>query len=122
MNSSLRRSLTRTPPPRLLLSLSSFGSESAAAQPWIYLKHRTPAWGGDVCSRRGMAEVRIPYVDKKLLQIKYARSSGAGGQHVNKTESKVDMRVNLDDVNLPSEVRERLVHLNSHRINKDNEL
>ena len=66
--------------------------------------------------------IHIPYVDESKLIVKFARSSGPGGQvisagledgcriqltrcqHVNKTESKVDMRVRLQDINLPKEV------------------
>jgi protein subunit release factor B len=66
--------------------------------------------------------VEIPYVDKTKLQMKFARSSGPGGQHVNKTESKVDLRVNIGELNLPSEVHERLFELHGGKINKDNEL
>ena len=66
--------------------------------------------------------VDIPFVDKTKLQVKFARSSGPGGQHVNKTESKVDLRVNIEELHLPPEVHERLFQLHGGRINKDNEL
>ena len=66
--------------------------------------------------------VDIPYIDKSKLMVRFARSSGPGGQHVNKTESKVDLRINIGDLNLPPEVHERLLELHGGRINKDNEL
>ena len=66
--------------------------------------------------------VDIPYVDKTKLQMKFARSSGPGGQHVNKTESKVDLRVNIGELKLPPEVHARLLELHGGKINKDNEL
>ena len=42
-----------------------------------------------------------------VQEVKYARSSGPGGQHVNKTESKVDLRVQIDHIQLPPEVSAR---------------
>jgi protein subunit release factor B len=66
--------------------------------------------------------VDIPFVDKTKLMVKFARSSGPGGQHVNKTESKVDLRININELNLPPEVHERLFELHGGKINKDNEL
>ena len=41
---------------------------------------------------------------------------------MNKTESKVDLRVNIEELHLPPEVHERLFQLHGGRINKDNEL
>ncbi|EKX39279.1 hypothetical protein GUITHDRAFT_114715 [Guillardia theta CCMP2712] len=66
--------------------------------------------------------IHIPYVDESKLIIKFARSSGPGGQHVNKTESKVDMRVRLQDINLPKEAMIRLKDIYSSKINKNDEL
>lgn len=122
------------------------------------------------------------YIDPRFIKVKFARSSGPGGQHVNKTESKVDMRecfrltlqlnphvannsgplfattqyrlettnetpfspchrsvflgcgrlmptphamlsgIDLNQLELPPEVHERLFALQAGRINKDNEL
>lgn len=35
-------------------------------------------------------------VPKDCFHLSFARSGGAGGQHVNKTETKVDLRLDLD--------------------------
>lgn len=54
------------------------------------------------------------------LQITFARSSGAGGQNVNKLNTKVEIRFHLDSATwLPLEVRDRLKTNEANRINKE---
>lgn len=62
-----------------------------------------------------MSRIKIP-VDR--LEIRSARSGGPGGQHVNKTESKIEIRFNLDEANwIPPPVRARIRQACANRIN-----
>ena len=55
------------------------------------------------------------------LQFKAVRSSGAGGQNVNKVSSKVELTFNLEASNgLSDEEKERLKTNIGHRLTKDN--
>lgn len=57
----------------------------------------------------------------KELQFKAIRSSGAGGQHVNKVSSKVELTFNISNSNyLTEEQKERLLLKLSNKINKEN--
>ncbi|KAF9169566.1 hypothetical protein BGX21_001010 [Mortierella sp. AD011] len=61
-------------------------------------------------------------IPKGLLTLNFVRSSGPGGQNVNKVNTKVDMRFVVDDaVWLPEYVRDRLKSEESNRINKSGE-
>ena len=49
------------------------------------------------------------FIPVEQLQISYDRSSGAGGQNVNKVATKVDLRFHVDSANWISEaVKNRL--------------
>ena len=64
--------------------------------------------------------ISIPY-DK--LEISFARSSGPGGQNVNKVNTKAELRFNVIAADwLPEDVKSRLLTQQSNRINKDGEL
>merc|ERR1712224_573945 len=59
----------------------------------------------------------------QYLVSSFVRSSGPGGQHVNKVNTKADVRFSLSDAQwLPDEVMKRLSEQQSSRINKHGEL
>ena len=58
---------------------------------------------------------RIP---DEAISFQFMRAGGPGGQHVNKTSSAVQLRLNLDRAGLPEPVRERLVRLAGRRVNR----
>ncbi|XP_012691297.1 peptidyl-tRNA hydrolase ICT1, mitochondrial [Clupea harengus] len=64
--------------------------------------------------------VGIP-VDR--LKIRYSRSSGPGGQHVNKVNSKAEVRFHVQTADwIPAEVRSELLLRYKTRMNKAGEL
>ena len=66
-----------------------------------------------------LLSVKIP---KEQLKISFSRSSGPGGQNVNKVNSKVDIRFDLEFSNwLTVETKQRLKELYSHHMNKEGE-
>ncbi|XP_063073136.1 peptidyl-tRNA hydrolase ICT1, mitochondrial [Engraulis encrasicolus] len=65
-------------------------------------------------------QVPIP-VDR--LKISYSRSSGPGGQHVNKVNSKAEVRFHVATADwIPEEVRWELLKKCAGRVNKSGEL
>eukprot|EP00039_Didymoeca_costata_P032745 m.39219 g.39219 ORF g.39219 m.39219 type:complete len:205 (+) comp9521_c1_seq1:154-768(+) len=73
------------------------------------VKHNGDIWHGEI--------------PRDKVKISFARSSGAGGQNVNKVSTKVEIRFHLDSASwLPAHVRERLRELNPGRVTKGGEI
>jgi hypothetical protein len=59
-------------------------------------------------------------IPEDKLDLSFVRSSGAGGQNVNKVSTKVEMRLHVMDAEwIPLEVRQRLQDQQANRINKE---
>lgn len=62
-------------------------------------------------------------VTRDLVQLKFARSSGPGGQNVNKVSTKAEVRLDLNTADwLPDAVKARLREREAGRVNKNGEL
>jgi RF-1 domain len=71
--------------------------------------------------------VRIGFVERPVrrdrIALSFARSSGPGGQHVNKVNTKADARFNVNEADwLSADVRKRIVAMHASRINAAGEL
>ncbi|KAL9438711.1 hypothetical protein AB3S75_024394 [Citrus x aurantiifolia] len=65
----------------------------------------------------------IPKITLDHVTISFARSGGPGGQNVNKVNTKVDMRFNVQNAYwLSDRVRQRIMQMEKNRINKDGEI
>jgi ribosome-associated protein len=65
------------------------------------------------------AAISVPDV---ALSVRFVRSSGPGGQNVNKVASAVELRLALDQAELPPALEQRLITLAGRRINSAREL
>jgi len=61
-------------------------------------------------------------IDEEAIDVSFTRSSGPGGQKVNKAATAVQLRFDVAKASLPEDVRQRLVDLAGDRITKDGEL
>ena len=68
-----------------------------------------------------MAETRLPFgIPETELELQYSRSSGPGGQNVNKTATKATLRWDVTrSRSLPDDVRERFLRADASRVTRD---
>lgn len=64
----------------------------------------------------------IPGIPDDALTVQFTRSGGPGGQHVNKVETAVQLRLDLDRAALPQAVRARLEALAPGQVTRGGEL
>jgi ribosome-associated protein len=59
-------------------------------------------------------------IEEDEIEVRHARASGPGGQHVNKTSTAIELRFDVRrSPSLPQDVRERLERLAGSRLTQD---
>lgn len=108
-------------------SSSETSSFESVKPTWAYVPYNQnrPATANNLTPsrRRYFSDWTVPKtidIPQDKLDIQFVRSSGAGGQNVNKVNTKVEIRLDVMGATwIPQEVRERLQQQQSNRINKD---
>ena len=96
---------------------------------WTYTPYQPPKRRNNVNStnrpfqQRQFSDWTVPKsirIPEDQLEISFSRSSGSGGQNVNKLNTKVELRFHLQSATwIPKEVRDRIQSQQANRINKE---
>lgn len=103
------------------------GNKDPTTPTWTYVPYQPPPPPGRQKQQRrrfsSNGDWKVPNkitIPEDKLDISFVRSSGAGGQNVNKVNTKVELRFLLDDARwIPAEVRSRIKQNEAGRINKE---
>lgn len=99
-------------------NIIKFHSLKSLNIPSIRLYHQSKKVQGDRIPSPNDIEIPLDQLD-----IQYSRSSGPGGQNVNKLNTKAEIRFNIDDANwLEPEVKERLKLYQANKITKEGDI
>ena len=58
------------------------------------------------------------YIPFEEIRLKSVRSSGPGGQHVNKVSTAVQLQFDIISSSLPEDIKSRLLEMSDHRISE----
>ncbi len=61
-------------------------------------------------------------IDESELQFTFVRSSGPGGQNVNKVATAAQLRFDVNHSSLPDDAKERLKHIAGNKITSEGQL
>lgn len=104
----------------LLFTMLPFHSFSLRFEKRIVLSSDISKFALRCLSTPRPRDIEIP-LDK--IDLRYSRSSGPGGQNVNKLNTKVDIRFNVASADwLPQAVRDRITIYNPSKINKEGDI
>lgn len=84
--------------------------------------HSNPAESHQPTPKSGVLLAPGVVVPADSIQITFVRSSGPGGQNVNKRSTKAQLRININNIPLNDRAHARLVRLGRNAINSNNEL
>ena len=77
---------------------------------------------GDIAPARRREAIRITdeiAIYETEIEERFVRTSGPGGQHVNKVSTAVELRVDIAGSSLPTDVKQRLATLAGNRMTGD---